>query len=181
MDTTPTTTKALDDLIVSLKDASRRDDAIKHVRALLCDFVADPAKTIRDMPVYEEDDVILFEDDHVSIWYCRFQPGMVVPPHDHQMSATIAVYDGIERNDFYKRDDDGTLSMSHELDLGPSEVVQIAPDEIHGVGCTSEVPSQAIHVYLGKLTDVDRSLFDIAGGMVMPFTDDNYAKLTAPE
>ena len=175
------TTPALDQLIDQLKTASRQDNAVAAVRTLMTDFVADPEAARQHVPDYEDDDVVLFEDDHVSIWFCRFQPGVVVPPHDHQMSATIAVYEGIERNDFFTKNDDDGLSASHQLELKAGDVVQIAPDEIHGVGCNSEMPSCAIHVYLGKLTTVDRSLFDIAGGKAIPFTDANYEKLTSSD
>lgn len=174
------TTPALDQLINDLKKASQRDTALEDVRDVMTRFVSNPQDAMSHVPDYEEDDVILFEDDHVSIWFCRFQPGVVVPPHDHQMSATIAVYQGVERNDFYQRDGDG-LTPSHQIELGEGDVVQIAPDEVHGVSCSSTMPSCAIHVYLGKLTSVDRSLFDVVDGKAMAFTDENYEKLTRPD
>lgn len=171
---TPT---VLNKLVDDLKTASRGGNPVGDVRSLMKNFVADPKAARQHVPNYDDDDVILFEDDNVSIWFCRFQPGVVVPPHDHQMSATIAVYDGIERNDFFVKDDD-RLSASHQVELNAGDVIQIAPDEIHGVGCNSVRPSCAIHVYLGKLTTVDRSLFDIVDGKAMAFTDENYNKLT---
>ena len=170
----------LDQLIDDLKSASRGNTPVQDVRKLMMAFVADPSMARDHVPDYDDDDVILFEDDHVSIWFCRFQPGVVVPPHDHQMSATIAVYEGIERNDFY-RNNAGQLSASHQIELAAGDIVQIAPDEVHGVGCSSAMPSCAIHVYLGKLTEVDRSLFDISDGTAMAFTDENYEKLTRPD
>ena len=47
---------------------------------------------------YDNDDEVLFEDDTVSIWFVRFVPGLHVPPHDHQTTATIGVYEGAEDN-----------------------------------------------------------------------------------
>ena len=174
-------TAGLQQLVDDLKDASRGENALSDVKSILTHFVADPHEAAQHVPDYEDDDCILFEDDHVSIWFCRFQPGVTVPPHDHQMSASIAVYQGIERNDFYQRDEDNKLIKSDQVELGAGDVIQIAPDEIHGVGCTSAEPSCAIHVYLGNLTEVERSLFDIANGQAMPFTDENYEKLTRPD
>lgn len=172
------TTEALDTLITNLKTASREDEALAEIKSLLMSFVQDPKTAERNVPDYEEDDVILFEDDNISIWFCRFQPDLTVPPHDHQMSATIAVYSGIERNDFYERAGD-QLTQSGQVELHAGDVIQIAPDEVHGVGCASQEPSCAIHVYMGNLTNVERSLFDVANGKVMSFTDENYQKLTS--
>ena len=82
--------------------------------------------------------------------FAGFQPDVTVPPHDHQMSATIAVYSGIERNNFYERNGD-QLTPSGQVDLEAGQVIQIAPDEVHGVTCASqEEPSCAIHVYMGQ-------------------------------
>ena len=166
-----------DQLITNLKAAARGPDAAAAVHALLADFVRDPARAKAAMPAYQEDDVIIFEDDTVSIWFCRFQPGAVVPPHDHKMSATIGVYQGVERNDLYDRDDKGLPVLQSSTDIPAGQVVQIASDAIHGVTCTSQNPSEALHVYLGALTAVDRSLFDVDAGQELPFTDAHYNRL----
>jgi hypothetical protein len=39
-------------------------------------------------------------------------------------------------------------------------------------------PSEAIHVYLGALSRVDRDLYDMEHGTVLAFTDENYSQLT---
>ena len=172
------TTNALDTLIANLITASQGDEALADIKSILASFVEDPKNAKENVPDYEEDDVILYEDDNISIWFCRFQPNLTVPPHDHQMAATIAVYSGIERNNFYERSGD-QLTPSEQVDLEAGHVIQIAPDEVHGVTCASQDPSCAIHVYLGNLTSVERSLFDVANGKVMSFTDENYQKLTS--
>ena len=114
--------------------------ASEAVQALLTDLVADPQR-VRDMlPNYVENDVILFEDDSISIWHCRFMPGFAVPAHDHQTHATIAVYDGAERNDFFEKGADGSLSKTREVVLEAGGVLEIGPDDIHSVACASETP-----------------------------------------
>ena len=169
----------LETLLDDLKAAAAGPDPKTAVETVLGGFVADPAAAKAALPSYDEDDVILFEDESLSVWFCRFQPGMTVPPHDHRMTATIGVIEGVERNDFYERDGRNPPVFSHSTPVGAGAVVQIAADAIHGVTCTSPEPSEAIHVYLGALSRVDRSLFDPAGGAEMPFTDENYHRLTA--
>ncbi len=57
------------------------------------------------------------------------------------------------------------------------DVLSIGPNAIHTVSCTSEEPCCGIHVYLGNLTQIKRSLFDTEAGTILPFTAENYHKL----
>ena len=169
----------IDNLVSELKQAALQTDARAQVKAILADTVKDPKWVASGMPDYEDDDVVLFEDDTISIWHCRFQIGQTVPAHDHQMVATIAVYDGAERNDMWVRNSDGSMKKQTEISVEPGDVLQFGPNAIHSVGCQSDVNSCAIHVYLGKLTTVERSLFDVTTGESMPFDDDNYYQLVS--
>lgn len=167
----------LEKLVNDLKAAARTENAPSLIKSLVQDFVKNPEMAKSAMPDYSENDVIIFEDDSISIWYCRFDPGTVVPPHDHKMSATIGVYQGIEQNNLFTRQG-AELTLEKTTDIQAGQVVQIAPEAVHGVHCTSDDPSEAIHVYLGALTQVDRSLFDVEKGEEMAFTDENYQRLT---
>lgn len=172
---------SVEDLVQQLRKAAASETPSKAIRAILANFVDDPQRVQALMPNYEDNDVILFEDDSVSIWHCRFMPGFAVPAHDHQTHATIAVYDGAERNDFFKMGADDRLSKTREVVLGAGEVMQIGPNDIHAVACASETPCRGIHVYLAALTQVERSLFDPDSGEVMKFSDENYNRLIGPD
>ena len=138
----------------------------------------EPSSVQREMPDFEENDVILYEDDTVSIWHCRFDPGYTVPAHDHQMSATIGIYRGAEKNELYQRVANGGLAKQREIVLRAGDVLQIHASDIHAVSCASDVPCCGIHVYLGCLTAADRSLFDVVSGNELNFSDENYRRLT---
>lgn len=168
----------LDDLVTRLRQAATDAAAHSKIKAILEEAVADPANVQAGMPEFEENDVILHEDETVSIWHCRFMPGHQVPAHDHRMPATIGVYRGAERNIFFENDPDGTIRESNSVRLAAGQVLQIGPSAIHAVACDSQEPCCGIHVYLGALTEVDRSLFDVEGGEVLSFTDANYERLT---
>lgn len=169
-----------DQLISDLKTAAAGSDAEAAVKAVLTAFVADPETARAAVPDFADDDVVLFEDERVSIWFCRFQPGMTVPPHDHKMSATIGVFQGVERNDLYTRHGDDMPELASQTPIAAGQVVQIAADGIHGVTCTSAEPSEAIHVYLGALTAIDRTLYDTEAGEALAYTDENYHRLMTP-
>ncbi|QMU58828.1 MAG: hypothetical protein GKR98_11865 [Boseongicola sp.] len=169
----------LDKLVNDLRGAATGANANGAIKDILKKTVSEPEQLSKMMPDFEENDVILFEDETISIWHCRFMPGHTVPAHDHQMLATIGVYRGAERNEFYETDDTGAMHKVSEVQLTAGNVLQIGPDAIHAVGCDSPEPCCGIHVYLGELTTVDRSIFDIKSGEELKFTDDNYNKLTS--
>ncbi len=173
------TSPGLDLLVQDLRSAATASDPAAAVATRLQAAVADPAALRESIPHFADDDVIVFEDETVSIWHCRFPPGVTVPPHDHQMTATIAVYDGAEQNDFYRLDEQGAVVLDEAREVRAGEVLQVAGDRIHGVRCASETASLAIHVYLGALSVAERSLFDPSTGERLPMSDENYAKLTS--
>src|SRR5210317_2051 len=94
----------LDEFVGQLREAALQDEPVRRVRELMTDAFRDPAAIAAAMPEFENDDEVLFEDDSVSIWFVRFVPGLHVPPHDHQTTATIGVYEGAEDNHFYLRE-----------------------------------------------------------------------------
>ena len=169
----------MDDLLQKIIDAALSAEAEQAVRAVLQDFVRDPEQAAARCNDFEDNDVILFEDETVSVWFCRFLPGQSVPPHNHLMSATIGVFRGIERNDVFTRSDTGNLEQAEQTEVGAGEVIQLPADAIHGVTCVSDTASEAVHVYLGALSKIDRSLFDIQSNEELAFTDEAYERLTA--
>ena len=166
----------LQDFIQKLRAAALAEGAIGQVRGLMTDAFRDPAAIRAAMPVYENDDEVLYEDDSVSIWFVRFRPGLHVPPHDHQTTATIGVYEGAEDNHFYLREP-GRLVHKSSRRVGPGDVIALKPDGIHSVEAANGEQSCGIHVYLAKLTTIERSLFDWDSGAAHPFTDDNYEQM----
>ena len=167
-------------MLEQLKAAAVAPDAPKVVRSILEQLVANPENVALGMKEFEGNDVVLFEDDSVSIWHAHFEPGKTVPAHDHQMSAVICVYRGSERNDLFENDPAGGIRKSGKVELSAGDVFSIGPNAIHTVTCISDEPCCGIHVYLGNLTEVERSLFDVEAGETMPFTDENYYRMVHP-
>ncbi|WP_299351337.1 hypothetical protein [uncultured Shimia sp.] len=171
---------SVDTIVAQLRAAAAGKTPIKDVRTIVETLVADPERAANTFGDPGED-VILFEDETVSIWYCHFHPGMSVPAHDHQVSGTIGVFRGRERNDFFEADPSGGLRKSSDVFLGPGDTLSFGPSAIHSVSCVSETPCNGLHVYLGPLTTVERTLFDIDKGAEMPFDDENYDRLMASD
>ena len=163
----------LDDFIQQLRAAVNESEPVKRVRDLMNAAFENPQAIKEAMPAFENDDEILFEDDSVSIWCVRFMPGLHVPPHDHQTTATIGVYEGAEDNHFYLCES-GQLLHKTTKRVGPGDVIALKPDVIHSVEAADGSQSCGIHVYLARLTTIERSLFDWETGAARPFTDENY-------
>ena len=166
----------LDEFIRELRAAALAEEPAQRVRGLMSAAFKHPAAIRAALPEYDNDDEILYEDDSVSIWYVRFTPGVHVPPHDHQTTATIGVFEGAENNHFYLREAKKLLHKSSKR-VGPGDVIALKPDGIHSVEAADNSRSCAIHVYLAKLTTIERSLFDWDSGEAHPFTDENYERM----
>jgi predicted metal-dependent enzyme (double-stranded beta helix superfamily) len=163
----------LEKFIEQLRAAARESEARARVRELMHDAFLNPEAIKAALPVYENDDEVLFEDDSVSIWCVRFPPGLHVPPHDHQTTATFGVYEGAEDNHFYLREP-GRLVHKSTRRVEPGDVIALKPDGIHSVEAADGKQSCGIHVYLAALTTIERSLFDWNSGAACRFTDENY-------
>lgn len=167
----------LDRLVAELRKSAAGDEAVREVRAIMKLAVRDPVVVAAAMPEFDNDDEILFEDDSVSIWFVRFVPGIHVPPHDHQTTAFIGVYDGAEINHFYLREPERLVHKSTRR-VAAGEVIALKPEGIHSVEAADGRPSLGIHVYLAPLTRIERSLFDWESGLPTPFNEDSFETMT---
>lgn len=167
---------SVDRFVESVRTAAASTNAASAVQQLMHGVFADVDGVDRGVPAYEDDEVLLFEDDSVSIWYCRFDAGLHVPPHEHRVNAYIGVFRGEEDNLFYKRSGD-RLDHVNTRTARRGDVLALGHDAIHSVRNTGTQPSHGLHVYLGPLSRIDRELFDIAGGQALPFTEKNYDRL----
>ena len=141
-----------------------------------------PQSILANMPDIDEDERLLFEDEICQVWYCGFNKGVHIPPHDHQCFAYVGVYEGVEVNHLYTHDHtQNTLSFHSSLCLGVGDILPICPDDIHSVESADGQRSKALHVYLANLSTVKRSLFDWRSGEKLPFSEERFNELSARE
>lgn len=167
-----------DTLIRGARDAAAASDSTRVVRAFLKELLVDPDALVSTLgPLDDADEALLFEDETVSIWHCRFWPGQEVPPHEHRIPAFIGVCQGAESNTFYRRDATGIHPVKTQR-IGVGEVLSIGSEGIHSVSAVGDGPSHALHIYLGPLSRVERSLFRWETGEPIPFTEESLVSLT---
>lgn len=165
--------KVFTDLVTDIRTVVSRPDHDADLRALLEGSFSSQNEIADAIAATEEDEILLFEDETCSIWSCRFNPDVVMPPHEHKMTVHIAVYRGSELQVLYRRDPD---QLRHERNrrVDPHQVLTLSADAVHAVTSGTDKPSHAIHVYEGPLTTIKRDLFDWSTGATVDFSMDNF-------
>jgi len=168
---------AIEEFVEAARQAAVNPEPTKAVRQVLLDALADPEPVANAIAAQEEDEILLHEDETVSIWTCRFLPDRVVPPHEHKMDVHIGVFRGTEKNIMYRRDA-GVLIKAKSKTVESGQIFSLGADGIHAATAHGGEPSLALHVYLGPLMQVERSLFDWRTGDAVEFTMDNFHNMT---
>ena len=116
------------------------------------------------------------EDDHtLAVMAAAWLPGRSVTPHNHGTWAVVVGVDGLERNTFWTRVDDGSrpghaeLHRERDVVVGPGDVVTFQPDTIHSVANEGERVTLSLHVYGTHVNHTERSQFDQERKLEKPF------------
>ncbi|WP_417518597.1 hypothetical protein [Minwuia sp.] len=165
--------RLLETFVTDARAAAVSDEPTSAVRGVLEDALTRADAFAALIAAQADDEVHLFEDETVSIWTCRFWPDVILPPHEHTIPVHIGVVGGVERNILYRRLY-GELLQVFEKEVGRGDMLSMGADGIHAVTAAGPDPSLALHVYLGPLMQVERSLFNWRTGAAMPFTDANF-------
>ncbi len=119
----------------------------------------------------------LHEEVNHELWVVAFSwlPGRGAPPHDHRTWAVVAGVEGLEKNTYWRRLDDGrrpghaeVVPIGEEV-VGPGDVVAFLPDAIHSVTNETDRVTLSLHVYGRNLNRVGRSQFDPEKHTESPF------------
>jgi len=157
----------LDPFITMCRTAVAGPEPVPAVRSVVADFVAEPDALAAAFPApamslaVSGESKTLFEDNSVSIMLVHAPPQVQQPPHDHRMSVVIGGYAGLELHRLYRRDPDADapIELSGEHSVGPGDVFALGAQGIHAIDAAAGSWSSAVHVYLGRLSTVERSLF----------------------
>ena len=171
---------SLTEFVRYARSAAADTRPVAAVKTLMSQTFADPQVIAKAVGSFISADECLYEDDEVSVYWVRFAPHELVPPHNHRMHAFLGVYEGIEVNLLYRQAESGQLELVKRRVLNPGDTMVLGGDGIHAVHTEGAMPSLGLHIYLGRLSTVSRELFDTETGRSMPFTDENYQMLLRP-
>lgn len=163
----------LNRLVEDCRRAAGSTDPVAGVQAALSLVTADPDTTIAEIPDFEGEDYVLHRADDLSVFLVRQAPNTAGPPHDHGMTAVIAMLDGVEIHRRYRREGQ-RITLDREQTAGPGGVLVLAPRDVHAIANPDLTPSIGVHVYLGDIVGIERTLWDTASGEALPFTLDSY-------
>ena len=114
-------------------------------------------------------------DKSLAIFAVAWLPGRGAPPHNHGTWAIVSGVEGLERNVYWKRLDDGTdpgraeLHRLGEQDVGPGDTIVMLNDHIHSVTNETDKVTLSLHVYGIHPNHTGRSQFDPDTGTVSEF------------
>jgi len=167
------------------RDAAAAGDAVTATRAVVRDAVRALASGVVALPPLDSiharhcgrlllgRDRTLFEDDASTVAIVETEPGHLQPPHDHSMCAVIGVFEGGERNRFYRRTGRRARLATRRV-VRPAEVIALRERTVHAISAEAGEPCRALHVYLGPLSSRPRSLFHPESGIEESFDFDTY-------
>lgn len=105
-------------------------------------------------------------------------PGVETPVHDHLAWGLVGLYQGTQKEIFFRRVDDTEHDEGHaELEVvevqraGPGDLYELIPPEgdIHSVETTSEVPSVSLHLLGADIGCIPRHAFDPEADLIKLF------------
>jgi predicted metal-dependent enzyme (double-stranded beta helix superfamily) len=173
-------TFSFDQFVTEARAAAVSDKPTHTIRTLMQKALETSEALVANNPLEKDaDEIMLFEDDTVSVWVCRFDPYNVIPPHEHKMNAFIGVFKGREKNYFFKNDVNGLKYKSTQI-IDAGQMTSIGTDGLHAVVAEGAEDCYSLHVYTGPLSKVKRSLFDWDTGQKVEFTDENFHRLKRP-
>ena len=176
------------DCKAALCTESPRSTIYRHMEELF----ADPVALAAAIPRFADDEVvesergwrlggehIVYGDDDLTIMVLDTLPGVRQPPHDHNMHAFIGVFEGCEAQRFWLRTSHGAVPAAGR-NLTAGEFMLLGTGAIHAISAPADNPARAIHVYLGDIYDVDRSVFDPVTLAEYPMSPDRYDQFCQP-
>jgi predicted metal-dependent enzyme (double-stranded beta helix superfamily) len=116
--------------------------------------------------------------EKLTLFTLVLPPGVQTPVHDHLAWGLVGIYAGAQREEFYRRVDDGTNNIGHaELEqlrterMERGEFYELVPpnNDIHRVETASDVPSVSVHLLGADVGCIQRHQFDPDGEFVELF------------
>lgn len=108
------------------------------------------------------------EDEKLALFTLVLPHGASTPVHDHLAWGLVGLYGGRQREEFYRRVDDGgdvgraELERERVEEMGEGDYYRLIPpeDDIHAVETISEEPSVSVHLLGADVGCIDRHAFD---------------------
>ncbi len=169
---------SLKEIINDVKRLQNQGD-LEAILVFLQNAIKQPENIINALPEFDCEEVLLYVDQGLTVYYIATPPGILYPPHEHGMVAISALYKGTETHVFYDRDGEDIIERTRVTVRSPA-IVDMEIDAIHAICTHDDVPNQGIHFYLGDLESKSRYLWDITGDNPRQYIHSDYLKAARP-
>jgi len=122
---------------------------------------------------------VCFQSDTLTVMVLDTLPGVLQPPHNHEMHAIIGVFEGCEDQRFFARTSTG-VAPTTTRSLTAGDVMVLGDRAIHAISSPADATARAIHVYFGDIYSVERSLFHPETLEAVAYTGDQYDEFCRP-
>ncbi len=166
------TPPVLEELVATCKAALDDDSPHNTIHAAMRELFVDPVALAAQVPRFAEDEIetsprgfrlggehVAHRDEHLTVMVLDTLPGTIQPPHEHNMNVVIGVFEGAEEQRFWARTENGIAPAAGRT-LETGDVMPLGVRGIHAISAPAGRPARAIHVYLGDIYSVERSVFD---------------------
>lgn len=167
-------------------------DVPQRIAALMRRLVGDPEALAAAVPRFTDAEVatsprgfrlggehVVHQAPDLTVMVLDTLPGVVQPAHDHAMNAFIGVFEGCEEQRFWARTSAGVEATTGRL-LEAGEMVALGERAIHAISSPVGEAARAVHVYLGDIYDVERSVFEPDTMAEHPMTSERYDEFCRP-
>ncbi|MDG1996390.1 MAG: hypothetical protein P8J14_07850 [Emcibacteraceae bacterium] len=163
--------------------ALKKSGEAKAIISLLNKMCESPKDVMAALPNFDKDEitdeVLLYVDADVTVYYIATTPKIVYPPHEHAMVAISAIYKGTETHLFYDREGDNVVERSQVRFQSPA-VVDMAVETVHAILNEDAEPNESLHFYFGNLEDQKRTLWDSDGKNPQQYVQSDYDSFAKP-
>ena len=160
----------LDTFIASCVAASADIEPVAALREIVERAIRDPdgLDAAFPVPVDPSDDGVLFSSANLFVAQGLFPRGFATGIHDHTVAAIIGTWAGYEDNHLFRRTAIG-IEPTEVRRVHAGEVLILDANAIHDVHAPSRTWSAALHVYLGDVTNLERSSWADVDASSSPF------------
>ena len=143
-------------LVADLQASMAESDPRAAAREVLARALARPAEVASAIAPAAGGLTLLHHAPDLTVINIAWAPGMRLMPHDHRMWAIIGIYDGVEDNQFYRREGEALAETTGKR-LTTGDITSLGTTTIHAVANPSAQLTGAIHVYGGDFVNEPRS------------------------
>ncbi len=170
----------INDMEATIRTYAMESEILQRAKPLLEELLRSPDSMPQESFKPRKDrfanNLIYMPDDKIfSVIGGVFLPGQATPIHDHLTWALIGIYEGEERESYYRRIDDGlnpkvaVIKKASERINKKGHVTVLGKAGIHRIENVSDKPSLSVHVYGLDIGNTQRNTYNPVTGEIGNF------------